>query len=68
MYAVAVDVKLGGYAHDVTVKAVQHMIQDLAANPGCLGVSSVPCGSWSILRYNPHANAPGVERRLPHHM
>ena len=69
IYTVPIDVKLGGYAHDMTVKAVQHKVQDLAARPGCLGViSSVPCGSWSVLRYNPQANAPGVERRLPHHM
>jgi hypothetical protein len=68
-YTVTVDVKLGGYAHDMTVKSVRHKIQDLATRPGCLGVaSSVPCGSWSVLRYNPQANAPSVERRLPHHM
>eukprot|EP00966_Prymnesium_polylepis_P248197 5738779-Prymnesium_polylepis.1 len=42
-WLVTVDVKLGGYAHDVTVKAVQHKIQDLAARPGCLGVLSLPC-------------------------
>ena len=25
----------------------------------------MPCGSWSVLRYRPSSNAPGVERRLP---
>eukprot|EP00966_Prymnesium_polylepis_P222233 5141896-Prymnesium_polylepis.1 len=50
------------------VPAVRHRLLDLATRPDCLGViSSVPCGSWSVLRYNPQVNAPGVERRLPHH-
>jgi hypothetical protein len=47
---------------------IQRQIQDLAARPLCMAVlSSVPCGSWSVLRYVPQSNAPGVERRRPHH-
>ena len=68
VHTVTVDVELGGYAHDATVPHIQRQILDLAARPSCLGVlSSIPCGSWSAVRYVAKANAPGVERRLPHH-
>ena len=68
IYCVMVDVKQGGYGHDMMHAPVQRQIQDLAARPLCLAVlSSVPCGSWSVLRYVPQSNAPGVERRRPHH-
>ena len=68
IYTVMVDVKQGGYGHDMTHAPIQRQIQELAARPLCLAVlSSIPCGSWSALRYVPQANAPGVERRRPHH-
>ena len=63
-----VDVKQGGYSHDLTHAPIQRQILELAARPQCLGcLSSVPCGSYSVLRYVAQANAPGVERRRPHH-
>eukprot|EP00966_Prymnesium_polylepis_P129527 2995488-Prymnesium_polylepis.1 len=59
VHAVTVDVKLGGYAHDVRIVSVQRQLTELASRPQCVGVlSSVPCGSWSVLRYVPQANAP----------
>ena len=68
IYTVMVDVKQGGYSHDLTHAPIQRQVLELAARPQCLGcLSSVPCGSYSVLRYVAQANAPGVERRRPHH-
>ena len=69
LYTVMVDVKQGGYGHDMTHGPIQNQVSELAMRPQCVGViSSVPCGSYSVLRYVPQANAPGVERRRPHHV
>ena len=66
LYTVMVDIKQGGYAHDATKRPVQDKLRELAALPQCVGVfSSVPCGSYSGLRYLAQVDGPGVERRWP---
>ena len=62
----SVDIRLGGYAHDLLHEPVRAELRELAAFPLCVGVlASVPCGSWSVLRYVDNGG-PTVARRLPH--
>ena len=44
-------------------------ILELGGHPNCIGAFiSIPCGTWSVLRYNRlQGSDPGVLRRLPHH-
>ena len=64
IYVLNVDLKEGGYGHDLTSRAVIDALLLHAAHPRCRGVfASVPCGSWSVLRYR--RPGPPVVRRLP---
>ena len=42
---------------------------ELGGHPNCIGAFiSIPCGTWSVLRYNRlKGSDPSVLRRLPHH-
>ena len=58
---VAIDYKIGGYDHDITHKAVQQRVMQIASDPKCKGVFvSIPCKTYSVLR-----GKPGVEHSYP---
>ena len=53
------DTRLGGYSHDLRLPAVAHAVKALAALSNCIGVLvSVPCDTWSTVKFNDEANAP----------
>mgnify|MGYP001164178445 CR=1 FL=1 len=50
---IAVDTKVGGYAHDITRENVTEQLIKLASDPRCIGVlASFPCKTWSTARFN----------------
>ena len=56
---VHVDTCVGGYGHDLRLPAVRDAVIALAALANCLGVLiSVPCDTWSAVRFNEEVNAP----------
>ena len=58
---IPIDLKIGGYDHDITHKAVQSRILELASNTKCKGAFiSIPCKTYSVLR-----SKPGVEHSYP---
>ena len=58
---VNIDLKVGGYDHDITYKGVQDAVLKLARHPNCAGVFvSIPCKTFSVLR-----GRPGVENSYP---
>jgi len=51
---VNIDLKVGGYAHDLHSPPVIARLRQLASDPRCLGVlGSVPCRTWSTARARP---------------
>ena len=58
-----VDPKVGGYEHDLVHPPVAHDLEQLLRHPKCQGMFvSIPCGTWSALRYI--RPGPPVVRRL----
>ena len=58
---VNIDLKVGGYDHDITYEGVQESVLKLARHPNCAGVFvSIPCKTFSVLR-----GRPGVENSYP---
>ena len=56
---VHVDTKLGGYSHDLRIESVADAVIAIAANSRCLGVLlSVPCDTWSAIRFNKDSDSP----------
>jgi hypothetical protein len=67
VHVLSVDTQIGGYAQDLLHEPVRAELRELASFPLCIGIiSSVPCGSWSVLRYVDNGG-PSVARRLPLH-
>ena len=51
---ICIDIKRGGYDHDITHSAVQDRLLAIAASARCLGVFvSIPCKTFSVLRGKP---------------
>ena len=56
---VHIDTKLGGYSHDLRIESVADAVIAIAANSRCLGVLlSVPCDTWSAIRFNKDSDSP----------
>ncbi|MCX8256512.1 MAG: hypothetical protein OTI36_21235, partial [Beijerinckiaceae bacterium] len=50
---IAVDTKVGDYAHDITRENVTEQLVKLASDPRCIDVlASFPCKTWSTARFN----------------
>ena len=51
---VSIDIKIGGYAHDLRRPEVTERCVELASDPRCAGVvAAVPCSTWSVARLRP---------------
>ena len=58
---VPIDIKVGGYDHDITSEDVQKYVLDLGSSRQCKGVFvSIPCKTYSVLR-----GKSGVEYSYP---
>ena len=58
---VNIDIKVGGYDHDMTDPSFQNVLLRWARDPRCLGAFvSIPCKTFSVLR-----SKPGVEFSRP---
>ena len=58
---ICIDLKVGGYDHDLTHEHTQKRVLDIASDPRCLGAFiSIPCKTYSVLR-----SKPGVEFSYP---
>ena len=58
-----IDTTIGGYTHDLRLPSVSRAVVAIAASPLCLGtLVSVPCDSWSAIKFNETNGAPGPER------
>ena len=58
---VNIDIKVGGYDHDLTEQSLQNVLLRWAKDPRCLGAFvSIPCKTFSVLR-----GKPGVEFSQP---
>ena len=54
-----IDTRLGGYGHDLRLPADALAVKELAALANCVGIHvSVPCDTWSAVKFNVEAEGP----------
>ena len=62
-----IDTCEGGYGHDIRLPCVKDAIMKLAKLSNCLGVLiSVPCDTWSAIRFNDEVDGPKPLRDTDH--